>query len=183
MEPPLGTRDSRARRAGGFFGTAGRVIGFCLLSGAALGLFATTVLLPEYARMVRAEYELARQQAANADLQALIQANQRLIGALPDNAVLTKRLAMSQFGLLPADEVVMVANYAAGPRPPVMALTTPHQRPQRPDARLMGLAQRLSKPRTRRGLLLLAAAAVLAALFLFPAREPERARHPHAADS
>jgi len=141
-----------------------------MLAGAALAIFAATMLLPDYARMVHARNELARQQAANADLEGLIQANDRLIAALPESPVLTKRLAMNQFGLLPEDEMVLLS---AGdpPAPPGSALTSRHPRPPRPSGPLLDIARRLEKPRTRRGLLLLAAAAMLAALFLFPARD------------
>ena len=170
MEPPPGIRARSNRGAGGLLAAAGRLVGFCMLATAALAIFAGTMLLPDYARMVHARYELGRQQAANADLEALIQANDRLIAALPDSPVLTKRLAMNQFGVLPEDELVLVSSQTPPP-PPGAALTSPHPRPRRPQGRLLDLARRLQKPRTRRGLLLLAAAAMLAALFLFPARD------------
>ena len=147
------------------------MVGFCLLAGAALAIFATAVLVPEYARVLEAQYELARQEATNADLKALIESNDRLIAALPENPVLTKRLAMNQFGLLPENEIVLVDDRAPRRLPPGTALTKPHPRPEPPNKQLMGIVQRLTRPRTRRGLLLLAAAAMLAALFLFPARE------------
>ncbi|MGB2823324.1 MAG: hypothetical protein WBF17_20245, partial [Phycisphaerae bacterium] len=101
MVPRPGTRDRKADDSGGFLAAAGRMVGFCLLAGAALAIFAAATLLPEYARVLHADYALARQEAVNADLKALIEANDRLIAALPDNPVLAKRLAMNQFGLWP----------------------------------------------------------------------------------
>jgi len=150
------------------------MVGFCLLAGAALAIFATAVLVPEYARVLDAQYELARQEAVNADLKALIEANDRLIAALPENPVLAKRLAMNQFGLLPENEIVLVDGRSGPQPPPGMALTKPHLRPEPPNEQLSGIVRRLTRPRTRRGLLLLAAAAMLAALFLFPARDSSR---------
>ena len=154
------------------------MVGFCLLAGAALAIFAAATLLPEYARVLHADYELARQEAVNADLKALIEANDRLIAALPDNPVLAKRLAMNQFGLWPENEVVMVSDDGIRPAPPGTALTKPHPRPDPPDERLLAVVRRLTRPRTRRGLLLLAAAAMLAALFLFPASDRKRCQEP-----
>jgi hypothetical protein len=158
------------------------MVGFCLLAGAALAVFAAALLLPDYARMLRAEYELARQEAAIADLEALIEANRRLIDALPESPVLTKRLAMHQLGLWPEDEVVVLNGTRPAPPPPGVALVGRHQRPKPPSPWVLTTAARVSNPRTRRGLLLLAAAALVAAVLLFPARDaraaPRQARQP-----
>jgi hypothetical protein len=178
MVPPPGRSDSHVGGPGGLLTAAGRMVGFSIMAGAALAIFAIAVLVPEYARVLQARHELARQEAVNADLKALIEANDRLIAALPENPVLAKRLAMNQFGLLPENEYVVVDARAPRHPPPGTALTKPHPRPEPPNEQLLGITRRLTRPRTRRGLLLLAAAAMLAALFLFPAREkagrPER---------
>ena len=174
MAPPPGTRDRQYDDpAGGFLTAVGRLAGFCLLAGMAVAIFAAALLLPEYGRTVQAEYELARQQAVNTDLESLIQAHRRLIEDLPSSPVLTKRLAMNQLGLWPADELVVAASDRSLRPPPGMVITQPHPRPSQPDGKMLDLAQRLSKPRTRRGLFLLAAAALLAAIFLFPTRNAE----------
>jgi len=106
MVPPPGTRDDEPG-GGGWLAAAGRFVGFCLLAGAGVALFATVLLLPEYSRLRRAQHELARQQAVNADLADLIAVNHRLIAALPDSRVLTTRLAMRQLGLWPENELVV----------------------------------------------------------------------------
>jgi hypothetical protein len=171
MVPPPGTRDSRR---GGLLFAAGRFVGFCLLAGTSLGILAAVLLLPEYARLVRVRHELAGWRAATADKEAQIKANERLMAALPKDPVLTKRLAMNQHGLLPADEVV-VATSASPPQPPPALVRPPrHARGAPPSGWVMRAARRLARPPLRRGLLLLAGVAMLAALFLFAPRERQR---------
>jgi hypothetical protein len=146
------------------------------LAGAAVVLFAGVLLVPEYARLAKARYELARQQATNADLEALIRGNDRLIAALPGDPVLAKRLAMRQFGLWPKDEVVVLDERGPRQTNPGLVVSDPHPRPVPPTGWLMNAAQRASNPPTRRGLLLLAVAAIAAAIFLFPAKEDRLSR-------
>ena len=172
MVPPPGTRDDEPG-GGGWLAAAGRFVGFCLLAGAGVALFATVLLLPEYSRLRRAQHELARQQAVNADLADLIAVNHRLIAALPDSRVLTTRLAMRQLGLWPENELV-VPTSASVRRVSGLVATTPHRRPEAPSDWIMQAADRVSKPPTRRGLLLLAMASIAVAILLLPAREDRR---------
>ena len=172
--PQPATENDESGRVGRFFSAAGCLVGFCSLAGVSVALFAVVLLLPDYARLQRARYELARQEAANADLAALLRANERLIANLPDDPVLTKRLAMNQLGLWPENEVVLLHDGRPRRMPPGLVLTDAHPRPKPPGGWLMHAARRMTNPPTRRGLLLLAAAAMLAALFLFPAKEAKR---------
>jgi hypothetical protein len=153
---------------------AGRLLGFLLLSGASIALFAGVLLIPDYARLQRAVYEQGRQEASVADLQTLVQANDRLINNLPDDPVLIKRLAMNQYGLFPKDEQVVLDDRSQRPPPPGMIVTEPHPRPAVPTGWFLEAAERISNPPTKRGLLLLSLAAMFAAIFLFPAREDRR---------
>ncbi|HUT01889.1 MAG TPA: hypothetical protein VM031_05510 [Phycisphaerae bacterium] len=175
MGPPPGTRNDREGGLGRLLAGAGRWVGFCLLTGAAMTVFAAVLLLPDYARMLRAKHELARQEAVIADLAALIEANRRLIDALPESPVLTKRLAMRQLGLRPADELVVLTAEAPHTPPPGAVLVPHHPRPQPPNPWMLTIAGRVAHPPTRRGLLLLAAAAVIAAVLMFPGRESRKA--------
>jgi hypothetical protein len=156
-------------------------LGFCAAAGLAAAIFACVLLLPEYASLARVRHELLRQEAVNAELAELIQAHDRLIAALPEDPVLTKRLAMDQLGLWPEDELVVPARDGSRLPPPGMALTSRHPRPEPPTGWVMDAARRVSKPGTKRGLLLLAAIALIAAICVFPAREDRRKTHtsPH----
>jgi hypothetical protein len=151
------------------------LLGFLLLAGASIALFAGVLMVPDYARLQHAQYEQARQEASVADLQTLVQANDRLIANLPDDPVLVKRLAMNQYGLFPKDEQVVLDERSQRPPPPGMVVVDPRPRPAAPTGWFQETAERISNPPTRRGLLLLAAAAMFAAICLFPARETRRA--------
>ena len=166
------TRDDEGE--GGLVSAIGRMVGFCLLAGVSLAILAAVLLLPEYARLAWARHELAGWEAAVADKRAQIAANERLEAALPLDPVLTKRLAMNQRGLLPADEVVVLDVAGGRPLPPAVVHPPRHPRPTAPSGWLMRAAQRMSRPPLRRGLLLLAAVAMLAAMFLFGPREKRR---------
>ena len=151
-------------------------MGFCLLVAVSAALAGAVLLLPEYARLARARYELARQKAANADLEALIAANEHLIAGLPQDPVLTKRLAMCQLGLWPENEAVVLDTRRPRHMPPGLVCPTPQPRPEPPNGWLMRAAARVSRPATRRGLLLLAAAALVTALALFAPPEAAAGR-------
>jgi hypothetical protein len=170
MVPQHGTRDD-GNPPGGFgqfVSATGQFVTFCLLVGMATVIFGAVLLLPEYARLQQARYQLARQKANLADLQSLIKGNDRLIAALPENAVLTKRLAMNELGLWPEDEVVVINAHGPRLQSPAMVVTKAAPRPEPPVGWVMNAANRVAKPPTRRGLLLLAALGLVAAVILFP---------------
>jgi hypothetical protein len=171
---PDSRNDENEMERPSLLGAIGRLLGFLLLAGASMALFAGVLLVPDYARLQHALYEQGRQEASVADLQTLVQANDRLIANLPDDPVLVKRLAMNQYGLFPKDEQVVLDERTQRPPPPGMIVTEPHPRPAMPTGWFLEAAERISNPPTRRGLLLLAAAAMFAAIFLFPAREDRR---------
>lgn len=157
---------------------------FCLLAGTAMAVFGAVLLLPEYARLQHAQYQLARHKAADADFRSHLEGKDRLIAALPENAVLTKRLAMNELGLWPEDEVVVINDRGPRLQSPAMVITKPAPRPAPPAGWVMGAATRVANPPTRRGLLLLAVVGLIAAVILFPGagekkREPALTHSPN----
>ncbi len=157
-------RRRQSRRGG--LDAVGRVLGFLMVAGSGMGLLACVVLLPPYASLAQAEYDLRCRRASVDDAEAHIQANDRLIASLPTNQVLTKRLAESQLPVTPQHEVIIPAA-SIQKRPPDLIVPQRCQRPSPPPKWLMRAARRLSKPPTRRGLLLLALGALITAVYLF----------------
>lgn len=176
MVPQHGIRDNGNPHDGfgQFISATGQFIAFCLLVGVAMVVFGAVVLLPEYAREQQAQYQLARQKATNADVQSLIAGNERLIQAVPENAVLAKRLAMNELGLWPEDEVVVLNPQGPRVQSPASVVTNTAPRPAVPAGWVMDAARRVAKPPTRRGLLLLAVVGLVAAVVLFPGGERKR---------
>lgn len=163
MAHRCGTRAEASPPAG-----PGRWVLFVVSVGAAMALVAGVVLLPAYAALRRAEWErdclAAQARAARAEIAAY----DRMLDAAPDDPVLTKRLAITQLGLQPRREKVVYEGSV--PRPAVLELPA-EDAPTPPAAWVQTAASRLRRPRTRRGVLLLAAGMLSAALFgLFPHR-------------
>jgi len=175
----------RGRRADpsartGLLSSAGRMFGFLWLAGIGLALLAIVVLLPAYARLSEARYELAGREAGVRRAEALLEANNKLMAALPDDETLTKRLAMSYGQLWPADEVVVMDPGQANPLPPDVVRMPGTEESARCAPRcLLSAAEKLGRVQTRRALMLLATAALVTAFFLFspPERSPRAAEH------
>ena len=158
-----------------------RVIGFLMVAGPAMGILAGVVLLPPYVALAQAEYELGCMRASVADAKAQIQANERLIAALPTDQVLTKRLAENHLPCTPQHEVIIPG--APQKRPPDLVLPRRSRRPSRPPRWVMTAARRMQNPPTRRGLLLLALGALITAVYLFtPPQWPSRRGNSSRAD-
>ena len=156
---------------------ARRMTGFLLFAGMSMVILAAIVLLPAYASATRTRYRLACDRARIADTKKLIAARERQIAALPGDPVLTKRLAMRQLGLFPSDEIV-VFDLDDGQEESDMIHVPPHPRPSPPSGRLIRTAAKLQSPPMRRGLLLLAGAAIATAMFLFGPPETYRGNEP-----
>ncbi|HUT61672.1 MAG TPA: hypothetical protein VNA25_27855 [Phycisphaerae bacterium] len=168
-----GRKAEPAAQRPALLGVLGRLAGFALLAGPALAILAAVVLLPEYTGMLKDRYERDRVAAETADIEALRNAQERMVNAAREDVVFIKRLAMWYCNLWPSDEAVLDSPAQSGP-PPGMVVTNPHPRPAPPDERLMGLASRLENPPTRRGLLLVAGGLMVAGMLLFGAA-PRRA--------
>jgi len=173
MAPRPGKKADFKRHPAGLLPGLGRAAGFAALAGVALSILAGVVLLPAYASLAEAKYERDCLTASAAEAEDLIRANDRLIAEMPGDAVVTMRVARSQFNLLPENEVVVID--PARRRMPVGPLVTIPQRrrPGRPGGWVIRLAGRLRELRLRRGLLLMAGAAMLAAMFLFATPKPD----------
>ena len=107
MAPQCGTRHSESAARRQLVDAVWRPVGFVLLAGMALTILAAVVLLPPYVRLARVRYEHDRLLAKNADDEALVAAYDMLIESAPTDPVLTKRLAICQFGLLPRNEMIV----------------------------------------------------------------------------
>jgi hypothetical protein len=142
-------------------------VGFLLLASLAVGLLAVTVLVPAYARLAEVRCERDTLAAHNADMAARALANDRLITAAESDPVFITRLAISHGELIPTNErIIASAGGPASPPPDVIAIA-PADRPVPPAPWLRGAAARLDRPRTQRGMLLLAAGVLLAAGLMF----------------
>ena len=145
----------------------GRLIGFFALVGTVTAVLVGVILLPELSRLAQTTYELDVDRAKTADLQGQVDANRRFLEALEEGCpVLYKRLAIHQAAQTPSNE------NAFGPPvhtslPPGIIQTPRTPRPDPPDGWVLRTARKLENPSTRRGLLLLAAGVMLAAMFLF----------------
>ncbi len=155
----------------------GRLVGFALTAGLAVGLVGAVVLLPAYARVAQARYEQGVQEAQTADLNGLVEAQARMIRDLPRDAVLTSRLKMSQEAAKPDSGAVVYSLPTVGPgKPPDLVWVDRAPRPDPPPAWLVHVAGRFRRTETRRGLLLVACGALVVAMFLFSAPDKYRRR-------
>jgi len=161
------------RRGPASAGRAGRDVGFAILATLSLAIFACVVLGPPYAEMVATRYELDCLRAELDEAEAWIAANARLIKELPEDEVMTKRLASIQFHWLPADEYVVI-DPADEPAPQRLVNVPPRPMPPKPDGLALRLAQSLADRTLRNVLLLIAAGCMLASVLLFAPRTGAR---------
>lgn len=167
MAPPCGTRAEVEDKSTNLLFAAGRMIGFTLLAGLAMLILAGLVLLPAYARWRQAEYQRDCLTVACRESEALVAAQERLIAALPEEEVLTKRLALSQGEVYAANEAVSASPRYPRRPPPDVIQPIHYPRPAPPNDWLIRASVKVNNAGTRRGLLLLAAGCLLTAMFLF----------------
>jgi hypothetical protein len=161
-----------------WFRALGRLVGFLLLAGPAVGILAALVLLPEYAAWRNQVYQRDLAAAQTADLESLKEAQERMIVAAYDDVVFIKRLAEWNLNLWPSNEQVLESRL---PEPPAPGQVTgqPHPRPAPPDDPFLRAAARVSLPPDpdtaeykeragmRRGLFVVSAGLLLFAVLLF----------------
>jgi len=165
----------RVRHPAGPLLIAVRAVGVAALAGMAVAILACVILLPAYAELDDAKYQRDCLAADIADAEKLVRTNERLIEELPNDPVLTFRVARSQFDLLPPNEVVVTDSDT--PRPPAPLIDIPATpRPTPPQGTAYQAGKKLDSERLRRGLMLIAASAMLAAMFLFAPRGRERSK-------
>lgn len=173
MAPRPGQRDNSQDPGSGWLETAGRFLGFLLFAGPAMLIVAGLVLLPAYKHHAQTQYGLACLQNKLDEAKQFIDGNKRLIRDLPNDEVLNIRLIMSQSSLTPINETV-VYDPDMATRPPTMVNPAKLPAPPPPQGKLITLANRLENPNTKRGMVLVAVGAMLAALFLFSPSKPQQ---------
>ena len=147
-------------------GAFGSFIGFALLAGLAVIILAAVVLLPAYAKMEQVRYQRDLLACRYKDAQKLVAGHERMLKALEVDETLTKRLASEHFAVETPGEVV-VADPKNPPQTTEVKLFSPTQPPPPPDNWLIRAADKIQNVRTKRGMILLAAGAMLTAMFLF----------------
>ncbi len=143
-----------------------RAVRFTAWVAAALGIFAGVLLLPAYAQLLTANYRRDCLDAELACAEKLIEAQDNLIAAGQTDVVLTQRLARSQLGLVPQTELVAIGPAGAKPRPPAVFSPQTPVYPPPPPGWIIAMGERLVRAPLRRGLMLLAAGALFAAMLL-----------------
>ena len=164
--------DAERSQAAKVLFAAGRLVGFVLSAGTAMGILAAVTLLPAYADILSARYDRDCERYRLAGMEALAVANDRLIAAAQEeDPVLIRRLAMSQLGYRPPGETLADPNGIG----PVQLISLPNlAKPAPPSGQFRQTVARLQDPNTRRGLLALAAGAMLTAMLAFSAPETYR---------
>lgn len=146
--------------------TVGRLIGFFMFAAPAMAIFAGLVLLPVYKHYSDTQYQLECLKSKVAQAEDFKKANDRFKTALKEDEVLNVRLIMSQSTLTPANEIVVHDPDASSHRPVSVVAARRPLPPRAPD-KLLDYAVRIENTNTQRGLFLMAAGAMLAALFFF----------------
>ncbi|KKN66466.1 hypothetical protein LCGC14_0471240 [marine sediment metagenome] len=141
--------------------------GFCVIGALALAVVAATVLVPAYASLLAVRYERESLAARNADMAAHLVAGQRMVEAAQQDTTFIQRLALSQGEFVPANRRVLAGSGDGQLATPDVVAPTPTLRPAAPPRWLTTAAFRLSRPATRRGLLLLSAGLMLTAAVTF----------------
>lgn len=145
-----------------------RNVGFLLLVLAGMAILAAVVYLPDWAKCLQLEYQRDCERAYLADTEALLDAYRRKIRTVETDAQLTRRLAQGMQGTgapgLPIDRAMgLGADFLAPGEISVIEAPLP----KKPNTWLMDAARKVEDPPTRRGLLLLFAGAITAAVYLF----------------
>jgi len=144
-----------------------------LLTIFSLVCLAMAVLLPAYRDLVETQYELDCLRVKTTEAEAWIKANERLINDLPRDQVLAKRLARSQARWLPDNEVVVIDSTDDGPDSQLISV--PHRLPpSRPDGPAVYLANIVTIPDVRRGMIVASAVAAMAAVSILLIRPAKR---------
>jgi hypothetical protein len=154
----------------------GRLVGFGLLSSLGLAILAAVVLLPPYVRVLNSEYQLGCERALNADYQDRKAAGELFIEDIRSLDIVAIRTLESS--VLGSDSLsTSRQNPSVIQRTSIHAMDLPpNPRPEPVPAWLTRLSTRVTQPNVRRGLFVLAAAAILAGVVLFWG--PARARGP-----
>ena len=153
-----------------------RGMGFVLMLALAMAIVAAVVLVPPYARLQQEKYRRDCDAVRLAEARATVAAMDRMLAEAPSDEVLTKRLAWSRLGLYPAGEQVARSPGQGPPgRAPGTLSDIHYPDPPPPAPWLLALAEELTDPARRRGLMVLAGCLALAAVLMLTRRRPSRA--------
>ncbi len=163
-----GTKAKTENRPRGVLYAAGGLVGFTALVSAAFVILAGVVLLPGWAGLQESRYELDRLKADISHTEKTIAAYDRFLAAAESrDAVLAKRLARSQLGVMPNNEWVAIDPDSPATLPPGILDIPREPGPQPPSALLVNAAKKLQRSTTRRGLFVIAVGCLLLAVYLF----------------
>ena len=180
MAQACGTKDktqSQPARARSFWPGLVRAVGFCALTGAAGAILAGVVLLPAAAELAWTKYQRDCDAVCLAEAQATVDALGRLQQEIASDEVLARRLAWSHLGLVPRNEVSVTGTASSAEPLPGTIPSVDSPDPPKPGGWVIASARRVTRPATRRGLLVLAGSLVLSAMLMFgPGVWPSRPR-------
>ncbi len=157
-----GTKADDNTRGAKLSDAIGRGVGFIVLAALAMAIVTALVLMPAWANLVRAEYDLAVKRADIEHSRKIVAAGARLNNAIPHDRVVNERLVKGTVrqGLIH---------------------TPPVEYPREPGGWRLGLADKLAQPKTRRGLSFVAYVALAGGMFLFVPPLIRRASRSHQA--
>ncbi|MCD4824778.1 MAG: hypothetical protein K8S55_09225 [Phycisphaerae bacterium] len=172
MEHPCGTKaetqpNDNAVSSKRLAGPLVRFVGFYGLTGAALAILAGVVLLPAYARLQRVEHQRDCSHLRIREAEDTVAAQDRFKNRMVNDEVITRRLAWSKLGMYPCNEVVVLDPADAQKPPPGTLSQIRHENPAPPATWVQAAATKVTAPAYRRGLLVMAACMLVAALLMF----------------
>ncbi|MCP4379767.1 MAG: hypothetical protein GY794_26825 [bacterium] len=129
-------------------------MGFIVLAGLAMIIIAAIVLMPAWASTIRTEHKRDDRFAGDGHVRKIIDARNRCKDDLPHNVTLNERYFK---GMIRQDPVHA---------PPLAHLPEP-------SGWALDLADKLARPKTRRGLFFVACVALAGAMFLFAPPAPQ----------
>lgn len=158
----------------------GRLLGFVMLAAPAAAVLAGIVLVPQYAQLERLKHQRDCLAARTSEAQSVVIGYDRLIAAAREDETQVKRLAMSQLGMQPRNEIVVLDRDLPSATPPTLIVPAVQPLPPAPDDWIIRLEPKMTNPRIRLGLALLAIGCLTGAVFIFalPNTRPRKADTP-----
>ena len=151
-------------------------VAFVFLALASVALVGATLLLPAWSEQLVIQHEKDTLEARNADLRARLVAGERMIDGIRTDPVLIGRLAESGREFAPANQQVIGPADGMPLTPPDMVNYPIAERPAPPPAWVLRAGEKLQRPRTQRGFLVLAGGILLTAAFMFTPGHPTRSK-------
>jgi hypothetical protein len=147
------------------------VLGMLVLAGTGIAVIAAAALLPAYASLKDDQYQRDCQAVETEHLRRLTEANANFVAGVENDPLLRERIAIEQGGHVPLNGTPI--DSAVASRPDHIYVTAPPM-PTPATGRLLQIAQRISRPGTRRGLYLMGACLILVGVLLGGPAEDDR---------